>query len=136
MRSGKNTIKILKKKKIKFKKKITFKNIVFFSKLVNNKHKLHKDKKFSKKKNFKNIVCQGLFLSSICSSLVFKFFGNNSIIVKQKFVYHKPTYLDETIEIFGNVHLLDKRFHIYEIKIIIKVNKIVKSEGVITIKLI
>jgi acyl dehydratase len=134
MKSGKNIIKIFKKKKITFKKKITLKDILFFSKLVNDKHKLHKDKKFSEKKNFKNIVCQGLFLSSLCSSLVFKFFGNNSIIIKQNFAYHRPTYLNETVEIFGNVYLLDKRFYIYEIKIFIKVKKIIKSEGVITIK--
>lgn len=136
MKSGKNIIKIFKKKQIKFKKSIDLKDILIFSKLVNDKHKLHKDKKFSKKRGFKNIIIQGLFLSSICSSLVFKFFGNNALIVKQKFVYHKPVHVKETINIISNIHLIDKRFSIYEIKTYIKVNKIIKSEGKITVKII
>ena len=51
MINGKNIIKPLKIKII-FKKKIKLKDIIAFSKLVDDKHKLHKDKKFSLKKKF------------------------------------------------------------------------------------
>ena len=98
MINGKNIIKPLKIKII-FKKKIKLKDIIAFSKLVDDKHKLHKDKKFSLKKNFKNIVCQGLFLSSICSSVVFKYFKNNAIIIRENFIYLKPIYVNEIIYI-------------------------------------
>ncbi len=135
MINGKNIIKPLKIKII-FKKKIKLKDILAFSNLVDDKHKLHKDKKFSLKRNFKDIVCQGLFLSSICSSVVFKFFKNNAIIVRENFNYLKPIYVNEIIYINSNIHLLDKRFSIYEIKIFIKTNKSVKVEGKITVKII
>ena len=136
MRSGKNIIKIFKKKKIKFKKKVILKDILIFSKLIDDKHKLHKDKKFSKKKGFKNIIIQGLFLSSLCSSLVFKFFGNNAIIIKQKFMYHKPIYVNDTIRVISDIRLVDKRFFIYEINFLIKTNKFINSEGKIIVKII
>ena len=133
---GKNTIKIPKKKKIIFKKKIGIKEVLNFSKLVGDKHKLHKDKNLSKKKGFKNIIVHGLFLSSYCSSLVFKYFGNNAIIIKQKFTYHKPVYVNEKITITSKINLIEKRFSIYEIKILINVKNIIKSEGKIIIKII
>ncbi len=136
MRSGKNITKIFKKKKIKFKKKVSLKDILIFSKLIDDKHKLHKDKKFSKKKGFKNIIIQGLFLSSLCSSLVFKFFGNNAIIIKQKFMYHKPIYVNDTIRVISDIRLVDKRFFIYEINFLIKTNKFINSEGKIIVKII
>ena len=136
MRSGKNITKIFKKKKIKFKKKVSLKDILIFSKLIDDKHKLHKDKKFSKKKGFKNIIIQGLFLSSLCSSLVFKFFGNNAIIIKQKFMYHKPIYVNDTIRVISDIRLIDKRFFIYEINFLIKTNKFINSEGKIIVKII
>ena len=136
MRSGKNITKIFKKKKIKFKKKVILKDILIFSKLIDDKHKLHKDKKFSKKKGFKNIIIQGLFLSSLCSSLVFKFFGNNAIIIKQKFMYHKPIYVNDTIRVISDIRLVDKRFFIYEINFLIKTNKFINSEGKIIVKII
>jgi hydroxyacyl-ACP dehydratase HTD2-like protein with hotdog domain len=135
MINGKNIIKPLKIKII-FKKKIKLKDIIAFSKLVDDKHKLHKDKKFSLKKNFKNIVCQGLFLSSICSSVVFKYFKNNAIIMRENFIYLKPIYVNEIIYINSNIRLLDKRFSIYEIKIFIKANKSVKTKGKIIVKII
>ena len=136
MRSGKNITKIFKRKKIKFKKKVILKDILIFSKLIDDKHKLHKDKKFSKKKGFKNIIIQGLFLSSLCSSLVFKFFGNNAIIIKQKFMYHKPIYVNDTIRVISDIRLVDKRFFIYEINFLIKTNKFINSEGKIIVKII
>ena len=136
MRSGKNITKIFKRKKIKFKKKVSLKDILIFSKLIDDKHKLHKDKKFSKKKGFKNIIIQGLFLSSLCSSLVFKFFGNNAIIIKQKFMYHKPIYVNDTIRVISDIRLIDKRFFIYEINFLIKTNKFINSEGKIIVKII
>ena len=136
MRSGKNITKIFKKKKIKFKKKVSLKDILIFSKLIDDKHKLHKDKKFSKKKGFKNIIIQGLFLSSLCSSLIFKFFGNNAIIIKQKFMYHKPIYVNDTIRVISDIRLVDKRFFIYEINFLIKTNKFINSEGKIIVKII
>ena len=71
MTNGKNIIKLIKKKII-LKKKINLYDIRKFSKLINDKHRLHFDKKFSKKKGFNNIVVQGLYLSSLCSSFVFK----------------------------------------------------------------
>ena len=136
MRSGKNITKIFKKKKIKFKKKVSLKDILIFSKLIDDKHKLHKDKKFSKKKGFKNIIIQGLFLSSLCSSLVFKFFGNNAIIIKQKFMYHKPIYVNDTIRVISDIRLIDKRFFIYEINFLIKTNKFINSDEKIIVKII
>ena len=136
MTSGKNITKLIKKNKIKLKKKISLNDIIKFSKLVNDKHRLHFDKKFSKKKGFSNIVVQGLYLSSLCSAFIFKIFGNNMIIIDQKFTYSKPVYVEETVNITNNLRLLDKRFKIYEIKFFIKVKKILRSQGKIIVKCI
>ena len=136
MTGGKNILKLTKKKNLILKKKISLNDVRKFSKLVGDKHKLHFDKKFSKEKGFKNIVVQGLFISSLCSSFVFKIFGNNMIIIDQKFNYRKPVYIEEILNITGYLQLLDKRFEIYEIKFIIKVGKILTSQGKIIVKLI
>ena len=136
MTGGKNILKLTKKKNLILKKKISLNDVRKFSKLVGDKHKLHFDKKFSIEKGFKNIVVQGLFISSLCSSFVFKIFGNNMIIIDQKFNYRKPVYIEEILNITGYLQLLDKRFEIYEIKFIIKVGKILTSQGKIIVKLI
>ena len=88
------------------------------------------------KKGFSNIVVQGLYLSSLCSAFIFKIFGNNMIIIDQKFTYSKPVYVEETVNITNNLRLLDKRFKIYEINFLIKVKKILTSQGKIIVKFI
>ena len=104
--------------------------------IINNNSKDGTSEYLMSFKGFSNIVVQGLYLSSLCSSFIFKIFGNNVIIIDQKFTYSKPVYVEETVNITNNLRLLDKRFKIYEINFLIKVKKILTSQGKIIVKFI
>ena len=118
------------------KKKITLKEIKKFGNLIGDQHKLHLDKKYCISKNFDNLVCHGLFISSLCSSFVKKIFRDKSIIIKQSFEYSKPVYVNENIKISIKSKIYDKRFLLYKIEFKITVKNILKASGNIKVKLI
>jgi len=129
---------IMKKyiKKIELEKKLTLDEISRFSNLVGDKHKLHRDIKYSKKKKFKNIICQGLFIASLCSSFVKKIFNNKAIIIKQNFNYRYPIYVNEKFRISAKSNNYDYRFNLYKINFKITYKKKIKCDGEIVVKLI
>ena len=123
-------------KKIELEKKLTLDEISRFSNLVGDKHKLHRDIKYSKKKKFKNIICQGLFIASLCSSFVKKIFNNKAIIIKQNFNYRYPIYVNEKFRISAKSNNYDYRFNLYKINFKITYKKKIKCDGEIVVKLI
>ena len=123
-------------KKIHLEKKFSLKQISNFGNLVGDNHKLHKDIKFCKKKKFKSIVSQGLFVSSICSSFVNKIFSNNAIIIRQKFNYRQPVYINEKLKFLAQSEYFDKRFQLYKIGFKIYNKKKLKCDGEIIVKII
>ena len=105
-----------------------------FSLLTKDFHKIHTSQVYAKKKGFKNIIAQGLLISSICSLTVYKLMGNTHFIVSQKFEYNKPIFLGEKIKIKGVCKIKNKILNLKEIQILVKNKKNIKSKGLILIK--
>ena len=123
-------------KRIELEKKLILNEVLKFSNLVGDKHKLHRDIKYIKTKKFKNIICQGLFIASICSSFVKLIFNHKGIIVKQNFNYRNPIYIDEKFRISAKSDIYDSRFKLYKIYFKVSLNKKIKCDGEIMVKLI
>ena len=123
-------------KRIELEKKLILDEVLKFSNLVGDKHKLHRDIKYTKTKKFKNIICQGLFIASICSSFVKLIFNHKAIIVKQNFNYRNPIYIEEKFRISAKSEIYDSRFKLYKIYFKVSLNKKIKCDGEIMVKLI
>jgi len=124
----------LKKKNFNFAIIVNKKKIKQFANLVEDFHPLHSNTDFAKKKGFKNIVAPGLLISSICSSILYKFLGSNYFIISQSFEYIKPICLGEKIKIHGVYSLKNKLLKLREIEVKVKKNKELKSRGTILIR--
>ncbi len=124
----------MKKKNFNFSIIINKKKIKQFINLIEDFHPLHSNVNFAKKKGFKNIVAPGLLISSICSSIMYKFLGNNYFIISQSFEYIKPICLGEKIKIHGVCSLKNKLLKLKEIEVKVKKSNELKSRGTILIK--
>ena len=124
----------MKKKKFNFVTIVNKKKIIQFANLTKDFHPLHSNINFAKKNGFKNIVAHGLLISSICSAIMYKFFGNSHFIISQSFEYMKPVYLGEKIKIHGVYSLKNKLLKLKEIEVKVKKNNELKSRGTILIR--
>ena len=124
----------MKKRYFSFVIIVNKKKIMQFANLTKDFHLLHSSASFAKKRGFKDIVAHGLLISSICSSIMYKFLGNNYFIISQSFEYMKPVYLGEKIKIHGAYSLKNKLLKLREIEVKVKKNKELKSRGTILLR--
>lgn len=124
----------MKKKRFNFIVTVDKNKIDKFANLSKDYHPLHENINFAKKKGFKNIVAHGLLISSICSSAVYKFYGNSHFILSQSFEYIKPVYMGEKIRVYVKCNLKNNLLKIEEMELKVKKNKELKTKGKILIK--
>jgi hypothetical protein len=60
--------------------------------------------------------------------------GENALIISEQFSYYKPVYVGDLITINGIVAKIDQRFQIIDVKIKIKKENILVSDGLIRVK--
>ena len=75
-----------------------------FAKLSGDKNPLHMDENYAKSNNFKTRVCHGMLLASFFSRLVGMYIpGKNSLYFSQSLKFQYPCYVNDRIEIHGEV---------------------------------
>jgi acyl dehydratase len=75
-----------------------------FAKLSGDKNPLHMDENYAKSKNFKTRVCHGMLLASFFSRLIGMYVpGQNSLYFSQSLKFQHPCYVNDRIEIHGEV---------------------------------
>jgi 3-hydroxybutyryl-CoA dehydratase len=118
-----------------FTRQISQNDINIFCKLTDDFHPLHTDIAYSRKHGFDNVLVHGLLLSSLSSMIIgMKLPGENALIISEQFSYYKPVYVGDLITINGIVAKIDQRFQIIDVKIKIKKENILVSDGLIRVK--
>ena len=75
-----------------------------FATLSGDKNPLHMDENYAKSNNFKTRVCHGMLLASFFSRLVGMYIpGQNSLYFSQSLKFLHPCYVNDRIEIRGEV---------------------------------
>ena len=75
-----------------------------FAKISGDFNPLHMDERFAKKSKFGKRVCHGMLLSSFFSRLVGMYLpGKNALYFSQTLNFRSPCYIDDEIEVVGEV---------------------------------
>ena len=75
-----------------------------FAKLSGDKNPLHMDENYAKSNNFKTRVCHGMLLASFFSRLVGMYIpGKNALYFSQSLKFQHPCFVNDRIEIHGEV---------------------------------
>ena len=100
----------LKLKDIKIGQKKSFEVVVTesmvddFAKLSGDNNPLHMDENYAKSNNFKKRVCHGMLLASFFSRLVGMYIpGKNALYFSQSLKFQHPCFVNDRIEIHGEV---------------------------------
>ena len=100
----------LKLKDIKIGQKKSFEVVVTesmvddFAKLSGDNNPLHMDENYAKSNNFKGRVCHGMLLASFFSRLVGMYIpGKNALYFSQSLKFQYPCFVNDRIEIHGEV---------------------------------
>ena len=100
----------LKLKDIKIGQKKSFEVVVTesmvddFAKLSGDNNPLHMDENYAKSNNFKKRVCHGMLLASFFSRLVGMYIpGKNALYFSQSLKFQYPCFVNDRIEIHGEV---------------------------------
>ena len=107
-----------------------------FAQITNDHHPLHVNRAFALENGFKNKIVHGMFISSVCVSIIVnQLIGENMIIISQNFKYNSPVLVNEEVHIICEILKIEQRFKIVEIKYKIKQKNVVACTGKINIKL-
>jgi len=100
----------LKLKDIKIGQKKSFEVVVTesmvddFAKLSGDNNPLHMDENYAKSNNFKGRVCHGMLLASFFSRLAGMYIpGKNALYFSQSLKFQYPCFVNDRIEIHGEV---------------------------------
>ena len=100
----------LKLKDIKIGQKKSFEVVVTesmvddFAKLSGDNNPLHMDENYAKSNNFKGRVCHGMLLASFFSRLAGMYIpGKNALYFSQSLEFQHPCFVNDRIEIHGEV---------------------------------
>ena len=100
----------LKLKDIKIGQKKSFEVVVTesmvddFAKLSGDNNPLHMDENYAKSNNFKKRVCHGMLLASFFSRLAGMYIpGKNALYFSQSLKFQHPCFVNDIIEIHGEV---------------------------------
>ena len=100
----------LKLKDIKIGQKKSFEVVVTesmvddFAKLSGDNNPLHMDENYAKSNNFKGRVCHGMLLASFFSRLAGMYIpGKNALYFSQSLKFQHPCFVNDRIEIRGDV---------------------------------
>ena len=100
----------LKLKDIKIGQKKSFEVVVTesmvddFAKLSGDNNPLHMDENYAKSNNFKKRVCHGMLLASFFSRLAGMYIpGKNALYFSQSLEFQHPCFVNDRIEIHGEV---------------------------------
>ena len=75
-----------------------------FAKLSGDNNPLHMDENYAKSNNFKGRVCHGMLLASFFSRLVGMYIpGKNALYFSQSLKFQYPCFVNDRIEIHGEV---------------------------------
>jgi acyl dehydratase len=75
-----------------------------FAKLSGDNNPLHMDENYAKSNNFKKRVCHGMLLASFFSRLVGMYIpGKNALYFSQSLKFQYPCFVNDRIEIHGEV---------------------------------
>ena len=75
-----------------------------FAKLSGDNNPLHMDENYAKSNNFENRVCHGMLLASFFSRLVGMYIpGENALYFSQSLKFQHPCFVNDRIEIHGEV---------------------------------
>ena len=75
-----------------------------FAKLSGDNNPLHMDENYAKSNNFKKRVCHGMLLASFFSRLVGMYIpGKNALYFSQSLKFQHPCFVNDRIEIHGEV---------------------------------
>jgi len=101
---------VLKLKDIKIGQKKSFEVVVTesmvddFAKLSGDNNPLHMDENYAKSNNFKGRVCHGMLLASFFSRLAGMYIpGKNALYFSQSLKFQYPCFVNDRIEIHGEV---------------------------------
>jgi 3-hydroxybutyryl-CoA dehydratase len=84
--------------------KITESMVEKFSKLSGDLNPLHMDNEFAESSSFKKRIVHGMLLASFFSQLIgMKLPGKNSLYFSQTLNFRSPCYIDDEIEVVGEV---------------------------------
>ena len=84
--------------------KITESMVEKFSKLSGDLNPLHMDNEFAESSSFKKRIVHGMLLASFFSQLIgMKLPGKNSLYFSQTLNFRSPCYIDDQIEVVGEV---------------------------------
>tara|TARA_B100001179_G_scaffold143637_1_gene103829 strand:+ start:69 stop:494 length:426 start_codon:yes stop_codon:yes gene_type:complete len=75
-----------------------------FAKLSGDNNPLHMDENYAKSNNFRGRVCHGMLLASFFSRLAGMYIpGKNALYFSQSLKFQHPCFVNDTIEIHGEV---------------------------------
>jgi acyl dehydratase len=84
--------------------KITESMVEKFSNLSGDLNPLHMDNQFAESSSFKKRIVHGMLLASFFSQLIgMKLPGNNALYFSQTLNFRSPCYIDDEIEVVGEV---------------------------------
>ena len=90
--------------KKKFDVTITEEVVNDFAKLSGDNNPLHMDENYAKSNNFKGRVCHGMLLASFFSRLAGMYIpGKNALYFSQSLKFQHPCFVNDRIEIHGEV---------------------------------
>jgi 3-hydroxybutyryl-CoA dehydratase len=104
-----------------FKVKITEDMMINFKKITGDINPLHIDGEYAKEKGMLDKVVYGMLSSSFYSTLVGVHLpGKRCILQGIDILFKKPLYINDEIDIYGEVSYLNEAYKIVEIKAYIK----------------
>jgi 3-hydroxybutyryl-CoA dehydratase len=106
-----------------FKVKITMDMMINFKKITGDINPLHIDREYAMEKGMLDKVVYGMLSSSFYSTLVGVYLpGKRCILQGIEILFKKPLYINDEIEIYGEISYLNEAYKIAEIKAYIKNN--------------
>lgn len=98
---------------------------------------LHVDSEYAKNKGFKDKLIHGMLTSSFYSTLVGMYLpGKYSILHSIKINFSKPVYINEQLNVYGEIVFINKVYKQIEMKAYIKNDKEKISKAIIKIGLL
>jgi 3-hydroxybutyryl-CoA dehydratase len=98
---------------------------------------LHVDSEYAKNKGFKDKLIHGMLTSSFYSTLVGMYLpGKYSILHSIKINFSKPVYINELLNVYGEIVFINKAYKQIEMKAYIKNDKEKISKAIIKIGLL